>query len=226
MTRVMTIRAYVFVLGITLLIPGCGTSTYDTHARVSRGAAAQDDQHLYFAVIQGLHSAGRSQAALAYLDDFDKRYPDNIDAEILRGNAWVATGQNEKANQIFQKAVKEGAVSEGNEGLGKVCAKIQDWLCAARHFAIASRAKPTDPKLLNNLGYALLMSARIDDAYDPLARAVELQPTDKQIRNNLLIAEYWGDRRAAAIARIEEIDDNHERNAVRQFISQWKYRRS
>lgn len=224
MMGILRFFAYLIFIGLAMQVAGCSTAAPTTSDPGPDWSSAQNDRELYFAVIKGLQSAGQSQAALAYLDDYDKRYPGDINAKLLRANALLSIGEGKQAERLFREVIGTGAVSAGHNGLGKVYAARQNWAEAIRDFSVAAQAEPTNAKILNNLGFAMLMGGRIIDAYTPLARAAELQPADEQIRNNLLLAEYWGKMRPFAVARIRQIADHRERNAVWKFVSGWETR--
>ena len=207
---------------LAAIVTGCTAGGIDGYGSTPDGPSFAEDRKLYFSVIRSLHDGGQSHAALAYLDDFDQRYPGRLEAKVLRGHAWSAIGEEQAAEQIFREVVEAGAVSAGHDGLGKIEAKRLHWADASRHFGIAAGIEPANAKLLNNLGYALLMHGRMDDAWSALARAAQLKPDDRQIRNNLLLVEYWGRNRDAAVSRLQAISDKAERDAVWRFISGWQ----
>ena len=216
--------ACLIFIGLAIQVAGCSTAVPTTSNSGPGWSSTQNDRELYFAVIKGLQSAGQSQAALAYLDDYDKRYPGDINAKILRANALLAIGEDKRAERFFREVIGAGAASAGHNGLGKVYARRRNWAEAIQDFSVAAQAEPTNAKILNNQGFAMLMGGRITDAYTPLARAAELKPADNQIRNNLLLAEYWSDKRPLAVAQIEQIADLKERDAVWKFVSRWEAR--
>jgi Flp pilus assembly protein TadD len=218
MARSILHRGVVLLLAAHLLA-ACQAPLGGSSPLASRDDAT--DQRLYLSVISGLQSSGQSRAAIAYLDDYDKKYPGDPQAQLLRGEALIAIGETGAAELLFEGLLKRSYVAQGNAGLGMVRAQQSQWQQASWYFQHAASADPANPKLLNNLGYALLKNYRAGEAYAPLAQAVELDRKSTEIRNNLLLSEYWGGRRDMALAKIGEIENLNEREAVSRFVLNW-----
>jgi Flp pilus assembly protein TadD len=77
---------------------------------------------------------------------------------------------------------------EAQAGLGRVAAQQGQWRKAVTQFAAAYGYMPSDPALLNDYGYAVLMTGQPAQAFVLLARAHELKPDDARIRTNYLLA--------------------------------------
>ncbi|WP_338057867.1 tetratricopeptide repeat protein, partial [Sphingobium chlorophenolicum] len=58
---------------------------------------APDMRGLYLQLIHQARSDGRPRAALAYLDDFERRYPGDVEARLLRVNSLIDLGQIDAA---------------------------------------------------------------------------------------------------------------------------------
>lgn len=143
---------------------------------------------LYFDVIQKLHQDGKSHAALAYLDDFDRRFPADGKARLLRADCLLATGTPAEAEAIYRVLLSGPEAAAAEAGLGQIAASRGDWRQAANAYERAVAAAPIHAAYRNDLGYALLKTGDTERAIFVLRQASELAPADKLIRNNLALA--------------------------------------
>lgn len=171
---------------------GCRTTTTSSSAteapRQTAREASDSESRVYLAGIRGLIEQGQNQAALAHLDEYIKQHPKDTEAWALRGEAYIKLDKLDEAEAVFVSLDKAKVLPTGAFGLGQVAARRGKWEDAVGHFARAATAAPTDSRILNNYGYALLMRSNWALAYDILARATELAPTSEQIRVNYMIA--------------------------------------
>ncbi|HKY79903.1 MAG TPA: tetratricopeptide repeat protein [Sphingobium sp.] len=169
-------------------------------AQVSEAPAAT--RSLYLQLIHQARADGRPRAALAYLNDFDRRYPGDADARALRINSLLDLGDVDRA---------EAAAANLSDSVirGHLLAARERWVEAAACYARAIEASPADPLLRNAHGYALLRAGQADQAIEALRAALDLAPADRTIRNNLLLALSVAGRRTdveAMLRRIPEQD--------------------
>lgn len=166
---------------------------------------APDTRGLYLQLIHQARSDGRPRAALAYLDDFERRYPGDAEARLLRVNSLIDLGQIDAAEAVALPAeTPDGGVSAVR---GHLLGARGRWVEAAACYAQASRASPADPLLRNALGYALLRAGQAAAAIEALRGASDLAPQVAVIRNNLLLALMVGGQRAEAEAGLRRISD-------------------
>lgn len=216
----MNNRIIVALLGMALL-SGCVTAGSDRQAASFGGAGSEQEAELYLSVIQSLHEQGKSQAALAFLDDYNRRYPNDYRAWVMRGEALMAAGRVDEAEQVFLAIENEPVGAAAQLGLGQVSASRGNWNMAVAYLAEATRLAPTSARVLNNYGYALLKLDRTDEARRVLGRAVELAPGNDQVRNNLLLATYRDGDESAAIQAVGALDDAGERQRLMEFVTEW-----
>lgn len=166
----------------------------------------------YLDLIREARRDGRSRAALAFLDDFDRQYPGDVEAMVLRINCLLDLGQAAEAESAArslpsgERAARLGA----HAARGHVSAAQDRWADAARHYTAAVAAKPADSGLLNALGYAQIRAGQAHGAITTLRSASELSPKSVVIRNNLLLALLLGgeaDALREALARIPDAED-------------------
>ncbi|WP_313804473.1 tetratricopeptide repeat protein [Sphingobium sp.] len=176
-------------------------------ATLAKGAQAEeapDTRGLYLQLIHQARGDGRPRAALAYLDDFERRYPGDAQARLLRVNSLIDLGQIDAAEAVALPAeTRDGGVSAVR---GHLLAARGRWAEAASCYGQASRASPADPLLRNALGYALLRAGQAAAAIEALRGASDLAPQMTIIRNNLLLALIVGGRRAETEAGLRRLD--------------------
>ncbi|WP_240962494.1 tetratricopeptide repeat protein [Sphingobium sp. TB-6] len=166
---------------------------------------APDTRGLYLQLIHQARSDGRPRAALAYLDDFERRYPGDAEARLLRVNSLIDLGQIDAAEAVaLPVETADGGVSAVR---GHLLAARGRWTEAAAFYEQAGRASPADPLLRNALGYALLRAGQAGAAIEALRGASDLAPQMAVIRNNLLLALMVGGRGAEAEAGLRRIGD-------------------
>ena len=171
-----------------------------------------DTRHLYLQLIQQARADGRPRAAIAYLDDFDRRYPGDGDARILRVNSLLDLGDVDAA-EAAALSVQAPAIR------GHLLAARGHWAQAIPLYRHAIAASPADPLLRNALGYALLRAGSPAEAIEALRAARDLAPADHIIRNNLLLALSVGGQRTEVEATLRQIRDGATQEALRRQIA-------
>jgi Flp pilus assembly protein TadD len=172
----MIIKAFAL---LSLLVPATA---------LAAGASSPQTRELYLQLIGQARADGRSRAALAYLDDFDRRFPGDVGARVLRVNSLLDLGKVDQA----ERAVAALAKVDGNAAVdavrGHALAARGRWPEAMACYHAAVLASPADAMLRNALGYAQLRSGFGDRAIEQLRGALDLAPGETVIRNNLLLA--------------------------------------
>jgi len=173
---------------------------------------------LYLQLIHQARADGRPRAALAYLEDFDRRYPGDADARILRINSLLDLGDIAGAEAMAAALPPDATFSAVR---GHLQAARGRWAEALPFYQRAIQASPADPLLRNALGYAQLRAGSTDQAIETLRGALDLAPADPAIRNNLLLALTVVGGRAEMEALLRQIRDDRERDSLRrQLIAQ------
>jgi Flp pilus assembly protein TadD len=106
---------------------------------------------------------------------------------------------------------------QAQAGLGRVVAQQGRWGEAVTQFAAAYGHMPSDPRLLNDYGYAVLMTGQPAQAFVLLARAHELKPDDARIRTNYLLAAARAGRKGDVEAALASVNAA-ERRRLRAFL--------
>lgn len=178
-----------------------------------RTSAPESTRSLYLELIRQARADGRPRAAVAFLDDFDKQYPDDVEAKILRINCMLDLGETSDAARIAQSLPdNQRARNLGSEAArGHVQAALGDWTSAAGHYEAAIDARPADAYLRNALGYAQVRAGNAQAGIESLLAANELAPSSSVIRNNLALALFVGGDSSAARELLDEVTDEAHR---------------
>jgi Flp pilus assembly protein TadD len=169
---------------------------------------------LYLQLIHQARADGRARAAIAYLDDFERRYPGDADARLLRVNALLDLGDVDEAEEAAE-ALPHGG---GDAVRGHLLAARGRWAEAIGHYQRAVMGSPADPMIRNALGYAQLRAGRTASAIESLRGAIDLAPGSAVIRNNLLLALFAGGQKTQAEMLLNQLRDGRERETLRRKI--------
>jgi tetratricopeptide (TPR) repeat protein len=157
----------------------------------SSGAPTLDaprSRTLYLALIRNLRMTGKPYAALANLDEYERRYGRDDQAGVLRGDCLVDIKAYAQADAVYTRLLRGAAAAKAYRGLGRSAGAQGRWKDAATDFGEAVRREPAASDSLSDLGYALLKSGAAADAVFRLREAHELAPGDPTVLNNLILA--------------------------------------
>jgi len=132
-------------------------------------------QRQYYAALAHIEQMARDRGASAEL-----RY---LEAEVRR-----KLGQTREAEALYQSLLRNAEYSgQAYHGLGLAAASKNNLRAAVQHLRTAAGRRPTDAEIRNDLGYALMLAGRYQEALPEIATAVELDAQDGRGRNNLLM---------------------------------------
>ncbi len=211
------------VLGAAvLLLAGCQVTGLPQKAQTASisGQEAQD-RALYLSSIAGLLDTARPQAALAFLEDYQNRWPDDRRAFTLQGRALLATGEPRPAEEAFRRAIALEPTADAWVGLGHVAAAGGDWMVAQERFSRALELEPANARALNNYGYALLKLGLPDEAHRWLLRARELDPGNDRVAMNLMVAAWFSGRRETAESIMASLHLPDDRARAAALLTEW-----
>lgn len=209
------------VVATGLALAGCAGIRNSDSSDHSGTGVPEDIRHMHLSIIRGLSDQGKPQAALAFLDDYELRFPNDPEARNLRGEALLRIGRRDEAESVFQALYDTGVRPAADFGLGQAHAAKGEWRVAAKHFEHAVAMAPTNARYLNNYGYALLKLGRLEEAYNALARATELDPKDDRARNNYVLAAARSGREIQAKRVLAKLKSK-ERASVAAFVRSWR----
>jgi Flp pilus assembly protein TadD len=174
---------------------------------------------LYLQLIHQVRADGRPRAAIAYLDDFDRQYPNDLDARLLRVNSLLDLGQVDQAETVLGTLARSPASAGLSAARGHVWAARGEWAKAVPFYSEAAAANPTEPMLKNALGYALLRIRNIGGAIEQLRAAADIAPGDEVIRNNLVLALILAGSKAQADQMLAAVGDRQTQVRLRRQIA-------
>ena len=198
------------------LLPAAPSRAEDRSAAATRAGT----RALYLQLIRQVRADGRPRAAIAYLDDFDRQYPNDLDARLLRVDGLLDLGQADQAEAVLATLTRFGPGAGLSAARGHVLAARGEWARAVPYYREAAAANPTEPLLRNALGYALLRMRNIAGAVEQFRAAADIAPGDEVIRNNLALALTIEGSKAQADALLAGIGDRPAQARLRRQIAE------
>ncbi len=159
-------------------LPGTGGRE---DAPCGEARAAGDGTRL--ALIRQVLEEGKPYAALAQLDAIGLKGPD---VDYLRAEALRRTGGDDEAAAIYRSLLGTCLKGQGHHGLGLVEAHAGRLQESLAELKLARQALPADPRVRNDLGYALLMVGDLGPARFEFLTALDLDPADRKAAANLV----------------------------------------
>lgn len=156
------------------LMPSPDTPTPDTEA-------------MYRTLIERMQAQGLFFASLAHIAKFEQQYGANADTRLMRARALRETGQFTEAAALYRAVLDSPQSAAGWQGLGLIAGAEGRFADAAQSLSQAAQRAPTDARILNDFGYALMRSGQLSAARVPLAQAAELDQSNPQIVANLAV---------------------------------------
>jgi Flp pilus assembly protein TadD len=153
---------------------------------VAPGIAA-GSRETYLRLVEQMQREGLWFASLAHLDALEQRWGRSPESKRLRADALARTGQPEQSRALYGELVGTALEGEAYHGLGLLAAGRADYVQAVQLLQQAQQRRPTDARLLSDLGYAQLRAGRVSEARVPLMQALQLGPDDPQTRSNVAL---------------------------------------
>ena len=163
----------------------------------------EDPVGMQLALAESLMREGTCFAALAHLDALAKSITRTPRAVWLRAECLRRTDRPAAAAELYRSLLGTDRGGQAHRGLGLIAARSGRLDLALEHLAQARDLLPADRRVRNDLGYALLLSGRVDEARVELSTAVELEEPSALL--NLLLLLYSAEDVRAA----EELLDAH-----------------
>lgn len=224
-----------------LLLGGCQTSNVDTAMQLMQQqqqeqALAQQREdaderkrlaakpELALSLIREAQREGRYFASLAYLDAYRQNFGDSPQVAVMRADALRMTGQIAQSESAYRALTGTDQAAAAWHGLGLLAGGRGDFDQAADYLARATRLRPTDANMLNDLGYALLRAGDPRGAHLPLGQAAELAPANAKVLGNLALlllveGDYAGARQVMDRAALSP----RARQRVQELASQTRH---
>jgi Flp pilus assembly protein TadD len=163
---------------------------------------AFDDVHLE--LVQKIAASGRHHAALAHLDALPAGIAASPHARLLRADSLRQLGKLDAATDAYAELVRGPLAGLARRGLGLIAAQRGDLARALVELESARRAAPTDARVRNDYGYALLLDGQIEAASDEIATAMQLDLADERCAANFVLLLSATGRSDAAVRLAEQ----------------------
>ena len=179
---------------------------------------AAHTRKLFLIVVDGLRKQGRSRAALAFLADYNRQFPNDREAMLLQAECLLDTGAFEQAKPIYTALATGPSAAAAYAGLGNIAAAGHDWANATSQFEEATRRDPSNAAYVNDLGFALVHIGQYDRGLAKLQEATQLDPASRTARNNLILGMTLAGHPNQAAELVETIADPRDRDNASQLL--------
>tara|TARA_B100001248_G_C27396286_1_gene465800 strand:- start:2526 stop:4196 length:1671 start_codon:yes stop_codon:yes gene_type:complete len=154
-----------------------------------------DSQPQFFASELGraeaLRSSGKVMVAIEVLVELTRQYPNSANGFSILGNHYRQLEAYDKAEVSYGEAIKLYE-AKGKAGWflyyvrGITRERLDLWSSAEKDFRKALSLNPSQPQVLNYLGYSLIeKNSNLDEALDMIERAVKESPDSGYIVDSL-----------------------------------------
>ena len=175
---------------------------------LSQARGPEENRKLHTDLIREMIDQDRLYAAYAHLQAQEKQFGGNLELKLLRAEIQRKLGRSAEAESNYKALLNTPYEGYAQHGLGLIYAQ-RDIETGTQYLLKAVDSRPTDARIRNDLGYALMRQKKYSDARLHLATAFQLDSGSNLSRNNyILILLLNGDeataRRVAAQTRIDE----------------------
>lgn len=145
------------------------------------------DPDMYLQLIERMQEKNLYFASLAHLDAFDRRWPSNQKATLLRADALRETGYADQAARLYESLLQGPLAASAQHGLGLIASIKGDLHNALAALSQANHLDPTNAAILNDLGYVQILLKNMAEAGFNLHKATELDPKNARAGANLAL---------------------------------------
>jgi len=164
-----------------------GTSTRSSDEQLlDQARGPEETKRLHTDLIREMVSKDRLYAAMAHLEAQEKKFGRTPELRLLRAEILRKLERLEPSEKLYKSLLETGFEGRAQHGLGLIYAR-QDIDLGIEYLRKAVQARPTDARIRNDLGYALLKARRFEDARLHLATAYQLDGKSDLGRNNYLL---------------------------------------
>ncbi|MGR9107269.1 MAG: hypothetical protein ACU843_10105 [Gammaproteobacteria bacterium] len=167
-------------------LPHFGAVSEDSDSANAGNCASLDSpkEKVELQIIEQLMDSGKLHAALAHLDATRLNSPREtyIRAEILR-----RTGRAQLAKPLYNRLLPGCAAGYAYHGLGLIAGREGNIGTALEHLRKARAELPTDVRVRNDLGYALLLDRQYESARYEFLTVLELDEANDFSISNLVL---------------------------------------
>jgi len=152
----------------------------------SLGDNRQASSGVYTDLIRSMLAQQQYYAALAHIQEQQRRDGGNDELRFLEAETRRQLGQVVEADKLYRKLLRGEWAAQSYRGLGLLHA-AGNLPAATQFLREAVQRQPTSADMRNDLGYALMSAGRYREALPEIATAVELDRDSAKARNNLII---------------------------------------
>lgn len=202
----MRSRAALPIFAVVFVLAGCVS---ESRRQADQSVAAElpadtpeAQRQVHVDLIRRMLDQKQYYAALAHVQAQIREGGVSDELRLLEAEARRKLDQREPAQAIYRELLKTRYAAEAYHGLGLTNVK-HDLRTAVWQLQQAVQRRPVSAEMRNDLGYALMMAGRHQEALPELATAVELEAgsgSDKARNNLVLLMLVSGDE--AAVKRL------------------------
>lgn len=176
------------IVAATVVVYGC-QSTPQTPDEAVRNATEKDTERLHTDLVRQMIQQQKYYAASAHLDALASEHGETDEIVLLRADCQRHLGHRERSAALYRKVMDGPYAASAAHGMGLLLAET-DLNSAIDYLQRAARLQPTDARIRNDLGYAMMLSGQLDAAHQQLSTAAELAPENTRPRHNLVLLYY------------------------------------
>ena len=189
----------VVLLMVFVVLVGCKPQLVHNQPAVVQSACTQLDSsaEVQLGLVRRMLDQDQPYAGLAHLAALDARVQESAQARYLKAELLRHTWQTEEAEAHYRGLLESCLAGYGHHGLGLLAAD-GDLEKAVTELRQAATLLPTDSRIRNDLGYALLLKRDGMAARREFMTAIELGDNRQRATSNLLLLMlHEGDERGA-----------------------------
>jgi len=217
----LSVLPCVLACALALILAGCASERVSPRklsaATLDQARGPDENALLYTDLIRQMIAQDRVYAALAHLQAREREFGVTDELRLLRADILRRMGDAPAATSLYRQLLDGAYAGQAQHGLGLVLSAA-DPAAGLAHLEKAVALVPTDARMRNDLGYALLRRGDYPGARLQLATAYQRDEDNELNRNNyiLLLLVQGENRRAARIAARSPIDAGVMRQLRRQ----------
>jgi len=151
------------------------------------GGTLSPEQRMYLDLVYEMVRQGQYYAALAHLDQLEKKASSAPQNVYLRAEALRGVGHPDQAAKLYRSLLDGCMAGYSLHGLGLLAADAGRLEEAEDFLVRASRERPVSADVHNDLGMVLLLAGRQDAARQEFLTAAELDRKDPLPVENLIV---------------------------------------
>lgn len=173
---------------LAVLLAGCAGGFGRTNAASPNTPEELEstDKSMHVDLIRKMLDQEQYYAALAHIQQQQRSSGNSDELRYLEAEARRQLGEDAAAEKLYRELLKGRLAGDAYHGLGLLYAP-RNLATSIQYLREAAARAPTDARVRNDLGYALLRAGRYAEAMPELSTAVELDPANDKARNNLVL---------------------------------------